>query len=145
MRKLDEIMNMWEKDAIIDRLEPGTALLDIPKLHQKYLKELVEHRLASRKVNFDILRTRKLKYEYYSGKMSEEDLKEHGWEPFQLRLKSDIVSYIDSDKDIITFQERKLYHDEVVLVIESIMKELHSRTFQIRDYILWEKFVNGAG
>ena len=41
------------------------------------------------------------KWEYYQGNLPDEDLKERGWDPFQLKvLKSDLSTYIDSDKDI---------------------------------------------
>ncbi len=37
MSKLDEVLQMWTADSNIDRTEPGKALIDIPKLHSKYL------------------------------------------------------------------------------------------------------------
>ena len=48
MSKLDELLEEWRKDADIDRTEPGKALLDIPKLHSKYLNILSRHRLLSK-------------------------------------------------------------------------------------------------
>ena len=48
-----------------------------------------------------------------------------------------------SDSDLIKLLEKKVYHEEVVSVIESIMQELKSRTFQLRDFISWEKFIGG--
>jgi hypothetical protein len=76
--------------------------------------------------------------------MSQEELEQYGWEPFQFTLKSDINTYLESDKDLIKLLEKKVYHEEVVSVIESIMAELKQRTWQIRDYISWEKFVAGV-
>jgi hypothetical protein len=86
---------------------------------------------------------RKIKWEYFTGKLSQEELSEHGWEPFQFALKSDINTYLESDKDLIKLLEKKIYHEEVVSILESIMSELKSRTFQLRDFISWEKFVGG--
>lgn len=86
---------------------------------------------------------KKTKWEYYTGKMSQEQLEEFGWEPFQFTLKSDVSTYLDSDVDLIKLQEKKVYHEEVVAALESIMGELKSRTFQLRDFISWEKFVGG--
>jgi len=45
---------------------------------------------------------------------------------------------------LIKLLEKKVYHEEVVSVIESIMAELKQRTWQLRDYISWEKFVAGV-
>jgi hypothetical protein len=143
MENLEQILKLWEKDADIDQTEPGKALLEIPKLHNKYLTILTKHKMASKKAHFDYLRMRKLKWEYYTGKMSREELAEHGWEPFQFTLKSDVSTYLEADNDLIRLLEKKIYHEESVSVIESILNELKQRTWQLRDFISWEKFIGG--
>lgn len=143
MENLEQVLKFWEKDAEIDQTEPGKELLNIPKLHKKYLDILTRHKIAAKKANFDYLRMRKVKWEYYNGKMSQEELKEYGWEPFQFTLKSDISTYLESDNDLIKLLEKKIYHEEVVSVVESIMSELKQRTWQLRDFISWEKFIGG--
>jgi len=65
METLEQILKMWESDAVIDQTEPSRELLKIP-----------------------------------------------------------------------------VYHSNVS-VIESIMAELKQRTWQLRDFISWEKFVGG--
>lgn len=143
MENLEQILKLWEKDAEIDQTEPGKELIKIPTLHNKYLSILTKHRIVSKKAHFDYLRMRKLKWEYYTGKMSQEELEEHGWEPFRYTLKSDVTTYLESDNDLIKLLEKKIYHEEVVSVIESIMAELKQRTWQLRDFISWEKFIGG--
>jgi len=143
MENLEQVLKLWEKDAEIDQTEPGKELIRIPTLHNKYLSILTKHRIASKKANFDYLCMRKLKWEYYTGKTSQEQLEEFGWEPFKFTLKSDVSTYLESDNDLIRLLEKKVYHDECVSVIESIMNELKQRTWQLRDYISWEKFVGG--
>ena len=59
------------------------------------------------------------------------------------RSKSDINYYIDSDADIIKLNKLKSLQDEIVSVLESILGELKQRTWQLREYINWEKFVSG--
>jgi hypothetical protein len=143
MENLEQVLKMWETDAEIDQTEPGKELLKIPKLHNKFLTIMSRHKLISKKVNFDYLRMRKIKWEYYTGKLSQEELQERGWEPFQLRLKTDISHYLESDPDLIKLLEKKIYHEEIVSVIEAILSELKSRTFQLRDYIAYERFISG--
>jgi hypothetical protein len=143
METLEQILKMWESDVVIDQTEPSKELLKIPMYHSKYLAILTKHRIASKKAHFDYLRMRKVKWEYFTGKMSQEELEEYGWEPFQFALKSDITTYLEADKDLIKLLEKKVYHEEVVSVLESIMNELKQRTWQLRDFISWEKFVNG--
>ena len=143
MENLDQILKHWESDSVIDQTEPGKELIRIPILHNKYLTILTKHKFASKKANYDYLRMKKTKWEYYTGKMSQEELEEHGWEPFRYTLKSDISTYLESDNDMIKLLEKKVYHDECVSVIEAIMSELKSRTYQLRDFIQWERFIGG--
>jgi hypothetical protein len=144
MSKLDDLLQMWAKDSEIDRTEPGKALLDIPKLHSKYLNILSSHRLLIRDAEFKYNRMKKIKWEYYTGKLDDDDLKKYGWEPFPFVLKSDITTYLDSDEDMAKYMAQKRMYEEIVEVCQSIMKELSARTFQLRDFIQWEKFIQGV-
>jgi len=143
METLEQVLKHWEKDVEIDQTEPGKELLRIPVLHNKYLSILTKHKIASKKAHFDYLRMRKVKIEYYSGRMSQEELDEHGWQPFSFVLKSDINAYLEGDNDLIKMLEKKVYHEECVSVLESILNELKQRTWQLRDFISWEKFIGG--
>ena len=143
MENLEQILKYWETDADIDQTEPGKELLKIPKLHNKYLSILTKHKIASKKAHFDYLRMRKLKINYYSGRMDSEELAEHGWEPFSFVLKSDISAYLEGDDNLIKMLEKKVYHEECVSVVESIMNELKQRTWQLRSFIDYEKFIGG--
>lgn len=143
METLEHVLKHWETDTDIDQTEPGKELLKIPKLHNKYLAILTKHKIASKKAQFDYLRMRKVKWEYYTGKMSQEELQSYGWEPFQFTLKSDITTYLEADGDLIKLLEKKVYHEETISVLESILNELKQRTWQLRDFISWEKFIGG--
>ena len=143
MSKLDDLLAMWTKDSEIDRTEPGKALLDIPKLHSKYLNILSNHRLLIRDCEFKYNRMKKIKWEYYTGKMDDESLKKHGWEPFPFVLKSDITTYLEADEDLNRYLAQKMLHEEIVEVCNSILKELNSRTYQLRSFIDYEKFIQG--
>ncbi len=144
MTKIEELLEMWRKDCDIDRTEPGKALLDIPKLHSKYLTILSKHRLLSKEAEFKYNKMKRLKWEYYTGKLDDDQLKQYGWEPFPFVLKSEITTYLESDEDINKYIASKALNDEIVELCQSIMKELNSRTFQLRDYIAWERFIQGV-
>lgn len=144
MSKLDDLLAMWAKDAEIDRTEPGKALLDIPKLHSKYLNILSSHRLLIRESEFKYNRMKKIKWEYYTGKLDDDELKKYGWEPFPFVLKSDITTYLEADEDLTKYLAQKRMNEEIVEVCQSIMKELSARTFQLKDFITWEKFIQGV-
>jgi hypothetical protein len=143
--KLEDIQIMWERDSSIDRTELGEESLRIPQLHAKYFKLFSEERLALRKYETAQKKLYKAKFEYYTGTMSEDDLKENGWEPFQLRvLKSDINVYLQSDGDLCDMELRVELQKEKVEFLESIIKNLPARGYQINAAIAWEKFKVGA-
>ena len=144
MTKLDELMTEWGKDSQIDRTEPGKALIDISKLHSKYLNILSRNKLLSKEAEFRFNKMKKIKWEYYTGKMGDDDLKKYGWTPFPFVLKSDIATYMDADDDLNKHLAIKMMHEEVVDSCELIMKELHSRTFQLKSFIDWERFIQGV-
>ena len=144
MKQLDDLLEMWRTDSIIDRTEPGKALINIPQLHSKYLNILSRHRLLSKESEFKYNKMKKLKWEYYTGKLDQDQLDKHGWQPFPFVLKSELTTYLESDEDINKHIAQKVLHDEIVEVCSSILKELNSRTFQLRDFIQWERFIQGV-
>ena len=144
MEELQKLLDMWAVDSNIDRTEPGKELINIPKLHSKYLNILSRHRMLSKQSEFKYNKIKKLKWEYYTGKLDKDQLEKYGWEPFPFVLKSEITTYLESDDDINKHIAQKILHDEIVDVCTSILKELNSRTFQLRDFIAWERFIQGV-
>ena len=144
MKQIEELLEMWRQDSEIDRTEPGKALLNIPKLHSKYLNILSKHRLLAKESEFKYNKMKKLKWEYYTGKLDDDDLKKYEWDPFPYVLKSDLSTYMESDEDLNKYSAQKIMHDEIVEVCTAILKELNSRTFQLRDFIAWERFIQGV-
>ena len=143
MENLEQILKNWEVDAQLDQTEPGKELLKIPKLHSTDLGILIKHKIAAKKAHFDYLRMRKIRLDYYGGRMSQEELEEYGWEPFQFVLKTDINAYLEADANLIKLLEKKVYHEETVSVLESIMGELKNRHWELKSFIDWERFIGG--
>ena len=143
--KLEDIQNLWRNDSEIDRSELGEASLSIPQLHSKYFNIFSDERLTLRKYESDYKKLYKQKFEYYNGTMSEEELRENGIEPFQLKiLRSDINVYIQADSDLNQLELRIDMQKEKVEFLESIIKNLPARGYQINAAISWEKFKVGA-
>ena len=142
--QLDSLFELWKVDSEIDRSEIGEASTTIPKLHYKYYKLYSQERLTLRKLEAEYKVLFKDKWEYYQGNMSEEDLKEREWEPFPLKvLKTDIDKYIDSDTDIVKHNYKIEYQKEKIDFLESVIRSINNRGFQIKNAIDWEKFKVG--
>jgi hypothetical protein len=86
---------------------------------------------------------RKLKWMYYNGKLSGDELEKYGWEQFPFTLKQDITVYMDGDDDLCKLQAKKAYHEECSSFCINVMKELNNRTWQLKEFMGWERFING--
>ena len=141
---LDDIRKELERDTRIDDSALDTESLRIPQLHNKYMNFLLEERLMSAKYENDVAVILRDKWEYYTGKMSEEQLVARGWEPFNLKiLRNDLDMYLNADADIVKAKQKVYYQREKIGLLEEIVKELNNRHWKIRNAIEWRKFVNG--
>lgn len=143
--QVDALLAEWKIDAAMDRLEPSNELRKIGSLHSKYLTILSTHRRALKAGERKYIKLRRIKYEYYQGRLDQEALTKYNWQPFPYTLKAaDIPTYMDSDPDILVAKKVLGIHEEVMDLAERIIKELGNRNFQIKDIVRWEMFVSGV-
>lgn len=144
MMTLDEIFAEYEKDVVIDITNLANESLNIPKLHIKYYRMYSTEKMLLKKMEADLVELKRLKNDYYSGSMDFETLKELGWKPFQLKvLRSDLSSYINSDKDIINKTLKMAVQQEKLSLLEDILKTIHTRNFLIKNAIDVQRFQAG--
>lgn len=133
-----------ENDLLIDETELGSESLKTPQLHSKYLNFLSDEKLKLSKLEHEFKVLRRKKWLYYTGKISEEELEEEGWEPFQLNiLKTDLDKFLESDDDIQRMDIRIKYCQSCVDYLQEIIKIVSNRQWNIRSAIDWLKFTNG--
>ena len=144
--KLQEIQEMWTTDCKIDHTNLGRSAARVPELHAKYLNMLSSVRLQYRKAEADYLRLRKLKFRYYRGELSKEELTELGWDQYlnNRPLKNEMDDIINADEDMILKVDKLEYLRVIAFQLESILKSINSRTWDIKSAIEWEKFTNGG-
>ena len=143
--KLEVIQEFWHKDREIDYSELGTESIRIPQIHDKYLKIYTDERIRLRSLEFELAKLVRAKTDLYSGRMPEEDLEKHGWEPFLGRLlKNEISNYIESDDDFIKIKQKIIVLQEKINYLDSIIKMINNRGFQIKNALDWLKFSHGS-
>ena len=143
--KLDELRRMAARDSVVDDTALDIESLKIPQLHNKYMNILMECKFDLSKIERDYRSLKRIKWEYYTGKMSEEDLERLEWEPFDLKiLKQDLDLYLDSDDDLCLLRDKMVLAKEKLNYVESFIKELNNRHWKIRNAIEWKKFTNGV-
>jgi len=142
--KLDTIFELWEQDSKLDKTDLGGEALRISELHHKYYKIYSNERLVLKKYESELKELRLQKQEFYlMGPTEETHAKGWSLPAVGKVLRSDLSSYIDADKDIISSTLKIGLQNEKIDLIESILKTLHGRNFNIRAYIDWEKFKVG--
>ena len=142
--KLEEIQELWNRDREIDITELATESIRIPQIHDKYLKIYVDEKIKLRKLQLNLAKISKMKSDYYSGRMSQEELDRLEWQPFLVKvLKGEVNSYVESDDDIIKLKETIALMEEKINYIDSVIRMINNRGFQIKSAIDWIKFKDG--
>ena len=133
-----------EVDLEIDESDLASESLRTPQLHNKYLMLLMRLKNKRDKIENEYKVLEKNKWLYYTGKMSDEELKTLGWEPFELNiLRTDIDRILLADKDLIELQNKLNEISRIVNYIEEVIKIISNRQWSIRSAIDWMKFTNG--
>ncbi len=142
--KLEEIQELWNRDRDIDITDLGVESVRIPQIHDKYLKIYIDERIRLKGLQFDLNKLVKLKTDYYSGNLTEEELEKLGWEQFLTRLiKTEITKYLEADEDIIKMKKNIVLMEEKIHYLDSIIKMVSNRGFQIKSAIDWIKYKDG--
>ena len=141
---IEQIKAQSELDTIIDANHLDDEASRIPQIHNKYLCMLMDEKLIHENLESKLKILRRDKWLYYSGKLSEDELKRKGWEPFDLNiLKQDLDRFIDSDQDIITLSNKVFLQKEKINYIEGVAKIISNKIWNIRSSIEWIKFTQG--
>lgn len=143
--KLSELQEEWKKDSIIDDSNLGKEAVRVPVLHSKYITFLSNAKLKLRKAESEYYNTRRLKYRYYRGELTQQELADNGWDQWQGNkpLKNEMDEFLNCDNNLIDFEDKIEYFRTIVYTLEQIIRSLNSRTWDIKSAIEWHKFTNG--
>lgn len=131
----DDIKIMWEKDSIIDNLELDKEAIKIPQLHSKYSNLMYDFKMLQDKAEGELKVVVKELWEYYKGV---------GNEPQPLKiLKQDLPMHIEGDEKYINASLKLKYYTNIVNFLKDIINNINNRSFQIKNSIDWQKFING--
>ena len=138
---LDEIQSLWEEDSKIDEDELHTESTKIPSLHAKYYRILNNILLLKKIEENKFKQLKKEKWQYYTGKADPEVYIE---KPFDHKvLRQDVDKYMDADEDLIKITSKIDYYQIMLNYLDSILKTINNRTYQIKNSIEWQQFIRG--
>ena len=58
-------------------------------------------------------------------------------------LRQDVDKYMDADEDLIRLISKVDYYQVMISYLDSILKTINNRTFQIKNAVEWQKFIRG--
>jgi len=144
--RLDEILDEWDKDCVINDNQLGEASIVSAKLHSKYLRHLIDTKGKKTKLESEYQVLRKAKFRYYRGEMTKKELDDRGWEQYQFTkpLKNEMDEILKGDDDMAKMQMKLDYLDTMIYALESIMNQIKARDWQIKNGITWKQFLAGS-
>ena len=141
---IEEIIAMWSEDSHIDPFNLGNESIAIPNIHNKYYKIFLAEKAQLFNLQKQYKQLRLSKYEFYTQGPSKDQHRNWELPPIGKILKSEVNNYIEADPDISSLELRIKIQNEKVDFVESIIKSLKDRTFQIKAAIEYERFKMGS-
>ena len=145
--QLEQILDMWKKDSIIDEMRLDESSRDCAKLHSKYLNLYSVAKLRLKNLDLEYKVILRDKFLHYGGKLSQIELDEKGWDYDPLNgltvLKGDMDKWYDADEVIQTHQKKIAYQQELVDTLKEILDHVKWRHQTIKNIIEWRKFTSG--
>ena len=144
--KIEEIYAEWAKDGEIDQVNISNESARIPKLHNKYYMLYVQEGLKLKKFRADYKKMKGLREDWYLGELAKEDLDQLNWQPYLGRkpLKTELNSKLECDETLINYSLKIGLQESLVDYLESIIKQITNRGFQLKTIVDWERFRTGA-
>lgn len=149
MIKVEDILEMWKRDSLIDEMNLDESSRDSAKMHSKYLELLTTSRLQLKRKEMQQQTLLKDKWSYYTGTMTKQEMDDRGWDydPYKggkKPLKSDLDYFFESDPDLQRNKAQIDYIKITIETLESIMTNISWRHQNIKNIIEWRKFTSGV-
>ena len=144
MIDLESLQKMWEEDSEIGKDNLHDESLKIPQLHAKYFDLYNTIFLLRKKADQQRKNIRHERYEYFSGK-ADPDVYIQDPFPKKIRDKDTMQKYLDADEKLSNSSLKIEYYDTMLTYIESILKVIQNRTYQIKNAIEFMRFQSGLG
>lgn len=148
MINLEEILEMWKKDCVIDDMNLDDASKDTARLHAKYLELLSVAKGQLKKKEMDQKVLLRDKWLHFNGKLDKESIDKYGWpyDPFNgLKImKSDMEYFFNADPQLQHQEGQVAYLKALTETLHEIMDTLKWRHQTVKNMIEWKKFTSGV-
>jgi len=143
---IDDVLENWKADAVIDESKLSAELIRLPMLHSKYLEYYIhfKHRLAKAEQSKSKLSF--IKRKYFRGECTQKELEKYGWDQYT-SLKpgvSELNQLLEFDSDIASLTLIVSDLKTAVVGCEYIMGQLKNRSYELKAIIEYQRFLAGA-
>lgn len=144
-KTVDEIRDMWKTDAVIDQNHLEKSELQNGILHSRYIDLLVDYKRELALLERDFNKMKKIKISYYKGQMSQEELTELNWQPYQFIIsnKNELLDVLSLDDDLNNFTIKIQEVNIGIELLQSIIDKIKNKSWQIKNIIEIKKFNAG--
>ena len=142
---LDALHAEWAADQALDFSAPDKILRQIPLLHGKWWQFYTHERqrFLALKQDYDTLKRQK--FEWYLGRMDEEERKTLGWHPQPVRIvRQEVDAYLNTDTDLLPLAGKVEVQELKLKFVEDCIKHINNRGYLIRSYIDYLRFSQGS-
>ena len=138
---------MWAKDCVIDEIDLEAASRETARLHQKYLELFMVAKMQLKKRDQEKAILQKDRWLYYTGKMTQEEMKARNWpfDPFNgLKiLRTDLDYYFNADPLLQKADEKVTYAKTVCETLEDILGMIRWRHQHLKLIMEYRRFTSG--
>lgn len=144
--KLEEIESLWEQDKKIDVTKLSEEVFRTINLSDKYQKLFSRETIVLHKLNQEQTLIYKDRWKFYNKLADPKDYQNYQDDGYfdKKVLKKDQDIFLHADQQILNIETKIELQKVKLTYIETILKSLRDRNFQIKNYIEWEKFRAGC-
>jgi hypothetical protein len=146
MATIEDLLKEWDEDSIMDDNHIDRESVNVPKLHAKYIRHLMNIKLKLAKMQNDFNVLKKTKFRYYRGELTKQELIDLNWEQWQgvKPLKSELDQFLDGDNDLNNMKVKMEYLNSMIYLLESILGQIKARDWQLKSILEYKKFLAGS-
>jgi len=131
IKRLEEYMSEEEGDLNIDKNHLTTCLINLPKVHSKWLKYYYREQATYIKLDKDRRDLFRIKHKYYSTE-------------YELEIKANqLIWYIESDKIYSKLLTQISVQKKIIEYLEDILNKIKTHNFIITNIVKWETWKSG--
>jgi len=131
IKRLERYISEEEEDLNIDKNHLTTCLINLPKVHSKYLKYYYREQATFIKMEKDRRDLFRTKHKYYlTG--------------YKLEIKpNQLIWYIESDKEYSSLLTKISIQKKIIEYLEDILNKIKTQNFIIANIVKWEMWKSG--